>query len=905
MYYLPQIYCITTNTPNPMMKYILFLAFISGSCLSYAQTHKLFFDRSGQPAAACFRLGDSVTKFRMDLSTEQEWKLEDADGIKYNLVYDQPYLAEINSLDSSMLSSFEPGILPEGDLISDAAFTLDGQKIVVICKHSNNVFFYDASDYRLIEITEVGEGPVDLTLNERAAFIACLYSKEVYVIDLMDYSVQNVITLLRNPSQVEVNPDETIVYVGFPSYMNGSVAAYDLSTHELIWESWEPFIHHYSWFGNAGRVFYSYYRFMLSPNGSQILASADDGYPLILDALTGEQAQKYFFGYSCGYNCSLTGDTIYYLATTNNDQLKMYRIDALSLLPIDSIIQDGIDYWEKTDLAVSPDGNKVMAGHAWENTNYLFDFGDMSFRTLPLSLLFTEHILQSSDRRYALCMDEFSITVFDFDLEEYLSSTGALWVPYGVASKAGNRLFVANGIITPYSNSVIKNEWFSFYNFSDPGNIIKDTSLVAGVMPEADVPYSATLSQDGEKILAANILSGNISILDKETHEPDTLIEIENILFCDAIPNTSCIWLSGLESSQAHLFDMTGYSIMKSLPINYSWCNMVSPSGEYIYALTGYDQLHKILVDGTNSQIINTTGVIFYKVQYFIIGTEICLFSTAGMSPDGNSILVTGNDQNLGPILQVIDTENLEVLVKLPISYESTFDIAFTTDSQRAILIYNKKIIQIVYLDGENSFIENTVTTANNCFSAAYNPFDDLFYVGGYNLLYTIDPASGELVATLPFNSEILLQVAVDKGGIPLIRTERKFYYDFVEYKLPGASQKFVYHEDLNRVIIPIPGPDRIMIFDPQMVEMHEIPLSGRNKPFNVYPNPVSGILTIEADVEIDQIKIFSMNHSLVFNRKYQDKKVSINTSGLYSGTYLVNIINSSGSFTEKIIIME
>jgi len=887
------------------MKYVFILAFISGACLSFAQTHKLLFDRSGRPAAACFIIDDSVSKFRIDPTMEMEWNFDHNNGIQYSLIYSPTYLSCTNSAVLNPLTGFEPGVLPEGDLISDAAFTPDGEKIVVIGKHSNNVFFYDASDYRLIEITEVGEGPIDLTLSDRTAYVACLYSKEVYAIDLLDYSVQKTIALMRNPSQVEVNPDETIVYVGFPSFMNGSVAAYDLNTNELIWESWQPFIHHFSWFGNAGRVFYSYYRFMLSPNGSQIIADADDGYPLILDALTGEPEQKYFFGHACGHNCSLSGDTIYFLAATSSDQLKMYRIDAQSLLPIDSIIQDGIAYMGETDLAISPDGNKVLAAFEWEETNYLFDFGEMSFSALPISILFNEHILQTSDRGYALCMDEFSITVFDFETEEYLSSAGVSWAPYGVASKAGNKVFVANGIFTPYSNSISKNEWFSFYDFSDPRSIFKDTSLVAGVMPEADVPYSATLSHDGEKIVATNILSGNMSILDKETHVLDTLIDIESIMFCDAIPNTSGIWLSGFESSQAHIFDLTTYSILKSLPVSHSWCNMVSPAGDYIYALTGYDQLHKILVDGTNSQIIKTTGVIFHKTQYSFIGTEIWLFSTAGMSPDGKFILITGVDQNLGPVVQIIDTENLEVLVKLPVSYESTFDITFTSDSQRAVLIYNKSLIQIVYLDGDNSFIENTVSLSTGSYSAAYNPSDGLFYIGGNSLLYTVDPVTGVIAGTQSIGNEILLQVAFDKDGVPMIRTAGKFFYDMVEYALPGSSQRFVYREDLNLVVIPIPGPDRVMIFDTQMVDMQEIPLSGDNEQIRLYPNPVSDVLTIEARSEIRQVKIYSINHSLVLNRDCRDKKVNVNTSGLLSGTYLINIITSDGSFTKKFITLK
>lgn len=69
----------------------------------------------------------------------------------------------------------------------------------------------------------------------------------------------------------------------------------------------------------------------------------------------------------------------------------------------------------------------------------------------------------------------------------------------------------------------------------------------------------------------------------------------------------------------------------------------------------------------------------------------------------------------------------------------------------------------------------------------------------------------------------------------------------------------------------------------------------------NVYPNPTSGLLKIDGLTEISDIQIFDIAGKLIFQQQYQENE-TINISELNSGMYIVNVRNSQGVFSSKII---
>lgn len=75
------------------------------------------------------------------------------------------------------------------------------------------------------------------------------------------------------------------------------------------------------------------------------------------------------------------------------------------------------------------------------------------------------------------------------------------------------------------------------------------------------------------------------------------------------------------------------------------------------------------------------------------------------------------------------------------------------------------------------------------------------------------------------------------------------------------------------------------------------------NKPsVNMYPNPVSNVLTIESLDTIDSIEIYNLLGQAVMNEKVFQIRKEIDMSQLNNGMYLVKVISNGNSTTSKII---
>jgi len=68
----------------------------------------------------------------------------------------------------------------------------------------------------------------------------------------------------------------------------------------------------------------------------------------------------------------------------------------------------------------------------------------------------------------------------------------------------------------------------------------------------------------------------------------------------------------------------------------------------------------------------------------------------------------------------------------------------------------------------------------------------------------------------------------------------------------------------------------------------------------NVYPNPVSGFLNIDSNIEIKTISIFSLDGKKVFESKYSNQ---INTNNIANGSYILNIESDNSSISKMVVI--
>ncbi len=871
---------------------ILTVAILLGNS-SFAQSYRIFYDHHQKPAGIQVSVNGITERIKLGENMPDRLTLTGENHSTDILIQGTTAGRESGQVVDEILEFIEPGSLPEADLIRDAAYTPDGSRIAVIYQHSGNIVFYDSQTYEVLHMTDIGAGPIDLDMGMDHAYVACLYSKEIYVIDLNDYSVSDVLALDRQPSQVEVSPDGSIVYVAFPSFMDGSVAAYSTATHELLFERPELFIHHYGYNGFNGRKYYQYYRFSLSDDGNYLTGTSDPGNVVIFDAKTGAGLSWWNDRYFCGFNTSVTGDTLYLLTLDDNDMIYLYRLRADDLTRIDSILRPVSEmYFGQDDLAVSSDGNRVLTQDTWNDEYLLFDFMTMSSSDYPVYSLLIQTINMSHDRKFAICQSESALSIFDMDnpgfISDYNNSTGY----FGTASTVSYKYLAPTFQLIP-NNIYYRNEEFYVIDFQDPESIVPDTCMIAGALPEADMTTGACLSGDGKKLVSANFLSANVSLIDFNTHALENMFDMDNISTVTPIPGSEDVLLSGPAADLTYLFNTKNAIIEKTISVSQAWSVTVSADGQYAYAIDVTGMLFKIALDNANTHIEGYVDVHFYQNELLILDWTDPLESRPrtkpGLSPDGKWLLASAQDNILGPVMHIVDTETMTIVRSLPIANRATYDMAFTGDSKRACVASASHIAQIIYLDGADSYVENAAVSAtgNSFLAAAYNTTTGKFLLGSKGLVSEVVPETGQITASIDHQNEWLLQIAVDHNGLPMVRGQRKFFHGGETYALPGCSEPFAFDFERQLLVIPIPGPDRICLYDPLMLEMKEVPGAGIPA-MTVSPNPASDHITIRSAEVISGIEVFDSEGALVIKKTMTGSELKLSIRDLPSGVYFL-----------------
>ena len=597
--------------------------------------------------------------------------------------------------------------------------------------------------------------------------------------------------------------------------------------------------------------------------------------------------------YFCGFNASSTGDTLYLLTITDDEMIILYRLQSDDLSKIDSIPRPIADmYFGQDDLAVSSDGNRVLTQDTWNNTYLLFDFETMNSTAYPANALFTQIINSSYDRKYAICQTEHGIKLFDMDNPGFIDSYQQITGYFGTTS-ANTYKFLAPVNHFSFENITNRNEKFYIIDFQAPGNITLDTCIIAGELPEADMTTRACLSGDGKKIVSANFLSANVSMIDRNTQALENILDIDNIWIVTPIPGSEDVLLSGRPAASTYLFDTKSATIEKTISVSQAWSVTVSQDGQFAYMIDITGMLFKVALDGENTHIVGYVDVDFYQNQLLIIDLinplEYQPTTRPGLSPDGKWLLASAHDNSLGPVMHMVNTETMKIEKSLPIGNRATYDMAFTSDSRRACVASFSNIAPIIYLDGANSSVENEIISisGNSFLAVAFNEITGKFMLGSKGMLNEVVPETGQITASSHYQNEYILQIAADHNGIPMVRGQRKFFHDLETYDLPGVSEWFAYDDDHHLVVIPVPGPDKICVFDPMQTSMTEIPAAGLPA-LTIFPNPASSYVSIAAPGVMKKIEVYDSAGKLIHQEIPGNFQVSVNVSKFAPGRYIV-----------------
>lgn len=879
---------------------------------------EVLYDDSGNPIAVRLSENGSVKNYFLNEQSEDGNYTVDTD--KGKLIFDAGIYEESaqgynNNPDrSEMMKNFDPSPTPNGDFVQKIAYTPNGELIAVMHKHSDNLFFYNSNSYEVEHIIDLGRGPMDMIVTEDYIYVCCYYAKEIQIIDLSTYSITSAIKLQKNPCQIELNPEKTILYIGFIDDNKGAVAAYNLETGTQIFETSEPKIYIIISGGNTGRVGHSFMPFYLSKDGNKIIARTHNDRLGIYNSGNGELIQTFNFGFFSGAGFSASGDTLYSaFVEYPNNVYSMYRINMENMSVIDSVVASAIGNGSFADLSVSSDGSKVLSkGDIFANGYMFFDFNTSQYNIIPSTGFKSSNLnLKIENLDYVIVFNHGFFDIVDLNSGQLVaSSNNSIEVGWaGAISPSGTEIFVSDGVCE-HTTLDYFGEVLHAIDISNPSNYNVDTSFFTGNAYEADQTNMAWLIDNGKKIIACNKLTQNISIVDIETETIDTLIYHEDISGLKIIPDKNQAIIYSDFSDTIRIFNLETHKYITSIDVGEVDDIVISSDGQWAYILDysvfgGLEGLlTKVKLDGSAS-IIETQITINARMSYYWNSrTGVLIWNKIKITPNGKYCFFYEKNENDEYFIGIVDVEEMIPVASLPLDDIGILDFTFSHDSQWALPLSFSDSLKIVHIDGEYSFISNTIHLDSYSLSAAYNPIDSLFYVLELeNQYHTVDPVSGEIVETIETGVNHQYNIKIDHTGDPAILSAYKISYKDKTYSMLGKSAVMNYYKDHDIFVIPIPGPDKIATLGDLTVDLSESTQVVVQEAFDIIPNPTSKRIQIKADFFINRLEVVDITGKTQLKIEVNGYNPTVNVSMLKSGIYLVRLVSGANSSYQKMYV--
>ena len=146
-----------------------------------------------------------------------------------------------------------------------------------------------------------------------------------------------------------------------------------------------------------------------------------------------------------------------------------------------------------------------------------------------------------------------------------------------------------------------------------------------------------------------------------------------------------------------------------------------------------------------------------------------------------------------------------------------------------------------------------------------------------------VDPAEGGIVegaGTFAYAAEVTVKAVLNPGYTFLYWTENGLIVSY--------NQNYTFVVNSNRTLVA-------NVQNTVGIEEHAVS-------FELYPNPVSDKLTVEATESIDHVEVFSITGAMVFSQKNCAEKVEINTTDLPAGTYVIRLTTQNTTEVRRFV---
>lgn len=701
-------------------------------------------------------------------------------------------------------NDLDPGITPEGDYLAWPVFAPDGQTVVMANRDTDNVTIFDAVTRTVLANVDVGDYPAGLAVGTDHIVVACVFSDEVWIIDRADFSIAAVVPTAEQPWVVRLSPDQTRAFVACD--IPDICEIIDLENLQSIGQipAFPISLLSFSWGSENGRNGVRFTGFEVTPDGQHLVVGDRDQNVRFYNTVTGALDHAIGGVPDCT-TVGLSGDGSTLVAVSATNPVTAHQIDLAGPSLTASVTIAGYQL-STHEVAVNQDGSKAFLG-VNNNSSAFVDFTAGSSRILT-STYTPFAIGVSPDHEYAIGM-QYRFSVLDFEREQLSGQWQGISTSVGAVSPVGS---VAVAV------DPLRSESLNFYDYSTPANPTWLGDCASGLAPEGDAPRRVAITPDGTMAVVANVLSGNVSLIDLVTGMVNEILPTGDRTQNVAItPDSRWAVACGMEAGSVAVIDLELGRVVATVPTgNRPGVVSITPDGSLAYV--GNIQSNTVSVvalDGASSTEIAEFACGVIGVSYAAYGVA----SAVVASPDGAHCLVAASFDDQ---VKVIDTATNTIVASLTVG-DFPLQIAFEASGEYATVTnWFADSISIIHVDGAASSVVATVPTSDGPIRVAYDGANDLMGIAHFNtnMLQLRDPRDGSLVGVQTYGGfGNLIQVDFDAAGRPYALTGgdgdgiAHFHVGNTASELPAGPSFFALSGNRETAAVVMPGPDHVVVF--------------------------------------------------------------------------------------------
>jgi YVTN family beta-propeller protein len=721
-------------------------------------------------------------------------------------------LADIMTRFDYVKTDVDPGVEPEGDYLDRAVFTPDGGKVVVSNRMTGNITVFDWATMAVETTLAVGSYPAGMAATDHLLVIARPFADSVTIVRLADWAVVARLPSGAQPWVVRTSPDGTRAYVACD--ISNSCEVYDLAglAHVATLADFPCYLVTVSWNSENGRFHADFNGFEVTPDGNHLVVPDTGNFIYWVDTGTGAKVDTVAGIGRCWF-VRYSGDSTRLVTARYSTPCVALQLDVAGRAVTDSVVIAGYAL-STIDAAVSADGSRAFLGTG-NNTCTLVDFAAGSFTTF--SQTYTAFWLGTSPDHSLAISGQYRFSVIDF-------ATGTMR-----GQHQGNSQSV--GAVAPVGTRAVsfdphRHEGVYFYDYANPTPVYRGTTSSGGA-PEGDAPHRVAVSPDGRRVVATNVLSDNLSIIDPATAAVVAVLPLgdrpQDIAFTS---DSRWAVAAGLNGNAVAVVDLADNSAT-TLAVPGGPATVIITPGDSFACVgnIGANTVSVIRLDGAASHVIATIPCGEIGVVWAAYG----VWSGLGVSPEGRHLLVAVSFEDL---VRVIDTGTWSVVAELAVG---DFPLCFAFDSTgeyATVTNYQSGTYSVLHLDGVGSSVVGTFGSGQYPMRVAYNSALDQIGIGNYGArtLTLANPRTGAHISTISYSSYgALVDVAFDAAGLPIVLTGSTgsapghVHRGTDRVELPAVPCAFAWNPWAELCAVASPGPDLVPIIKWESSGAHEL----------------------------------------------------------------------------------